>query len=75
MELTELKGLVKKHDNQLDHMLQLNSETIKKYSYKSLKKTSIQPCGKGFLKLFLYDFCALYGYVYRCKLRTNEPAS
>ena len=30
MELTELKGLVKKHDNQLDHMLQLNSETIKK---------------------------------------------
>ena len=52
MELTELKGLVKKHDNQLDHMLQLNSETIKKYSYKSLKKTSIQPCGKEFLKLF-----------------------
>ena len=30
MELTELKGLVKKHDNQLDHMLRLNSETIKK---------------------------------------------
>ena len=30
MELTELKGLVRKHDNQLDHMLQLNSETIKK---------------------------------------------
>ena len=42
MELTELKDLVKKHGNQLDQMLQLNSESIKKYSCKNHKKTPTQ---------------------------------
>ena len=38
MELTELKDLVKKHGNQLDQMLQLNSESIKKIQLQEPQK-------------------------------------
>ena len=40
MELTELKELVKKHDNQLDQMLQLNSESIKKIQLREPQKNT-----------------------------------